>query len=316
MIKNCWEVFPIRCFKSFDFLIFCQFLNKFLLLLSSGPKVFLPAFMRTSYLIIIVIMLFITGCIKKIENHYIFHPNKDINSTPEAWGLKYEDVAFVTEDGLTLNGWFIPGRAGADGKLHTFLWFHGNGGNIGHRLDNIKMLYDKVPANIFIFDYREFGKSEGKISEQGTYLDAKAALKYLYSREDTNNEKIIFFGRSIGSAVAVDLAVKEKCCALVLETPLTSLKDMAKSLYPYHPLGFIMQSKYDSIAKIRDIKVPVLIIHGDKDEMVPYEQGRRLYDAANSPKEFYTIPGAVHNDTYIVGGEEYFDTIGKFVSKY
>ncbi len=253
-----------------------------------------------------------------IEKSLVFFPYKSNDSTtPDIFGIEYDDVTFQTEDGLNLNGWFIPGRKTTpDDDLHTLLWFHGNAGNINRRLDNLKMLHDRVPVNVFIIDYRQYGKSEGKISEQGTYLDAKAALSYLHSRKDINNAKIIFFGRSLGSAVAVDLAVKEKCCALILETPFTSIKEMGKELYPHLLIILhLLRTKYDSLSKIGKIKVPTLIMHGDKDELVPIEQGRKLYEQANEPKEFYTIPGAMHNDTHIVGGEEYFDVIKRFVSK-
>ena len=270
-----------------------------------------------SLIFIIIFILFIMVFMSFIEKRLIFIPDKDLYTTPGDWGLEYDDVTFHTEDGLKLNGWFIPGKTKSltDDNLFTLLWFHGNAGNISHRLENIKMLYDRVHINIFIFDYRQYGKSEGKVSEQGTYIDARAALVYLKSRKDINHERIIIFGRSIGSAVAVDLAVKGKCCALILETPFTSMKDLAKYLYPFLPIGYILQTKYDSISKIRDIKVPTLIMHGDKDELVPIEQGRKLYETANEPKEFYTIPGATHNDTYVVGGEEYFDVIRRFVDK-
>ena len=266
----------------------------------------------------VLITVFIMILPRFIEKKLVYYPNKGNDSTtPDAYGLQYDDVTFRTEDGLNLNGWFVPGKKSSpDDNLHTLLWFHGNAGNINRRLDNIKMLHDRVPANVFIIDYRQFGKSEGKISEQGTYLDAKAALSYLHSRKDINNEKIIFFGRSLGSAVAVDLAVKEKCCALILETPFTSIKEMGKKLYPFLFMSLhFLRTKYDSLSKISKIKVPTLIMHGDKDELVPIEQGKMLYEKANEPKEFYTIPGAMHNDTHIVGGEEYFDVIKNFISK-
>lgn len=264
-----------------------------------------------------LIILFIVIFPKFIEKRLIFHPDRGNHSiTPDVYGLEYDDVTFRTEDGLNLNGWFVPGKKSSSVEdLHTLLWFHGNAGNINNRLENIKMLHDRVPVNIFIIDYRQYGKSEGKVSEQGTYIDAGAALTYLYSRKDINHEKIIFFGRSLGSAVAIDLAVKENCCALILETPFTSIKEMGKELYLLLPINLFLRTKYDSLSKIRDVKVPTLIMHGDKDELVPFEQGRKIYEAANEPKEFYTIPGANHNDTYIVGGEEYFDTIRNFVNK-
>ena len=274
----------------------------------------LKRFIIYSALITVLIMIFP----KFIEKRLIFFPDKSNDSTtPDAYGIEYDDVTFRTEDGLNLNGWFVSGKKSSpDDNLHTLLWFHGNAGNINRRLDNIKMLHDRVPVNVFIIDYRQFGKSEGKVSEQGTYLDAKAALSYLHSRKDINNEKIIFFGRSLGSAVAVDLAVKEKCCALVLETPFTSIKEMGQTLYPFLSISLhFLRTKYDSLSKIKQIKVPTLIMHGDKDELVPFEQGMKLYEHANEPKEFYTIPGANHNDTHIVGGEEYFDVIRDFVNK-
>ncbi len=278
------------------------------------------------FLIFIVItIILIMGFISFIEKQYIFHPNKDIYSTPEDLGLKYDDIMFTTEDGLKLNGWFVPGKMDSQTResmdpqnsesMNTLLWFHGNAGNISHRIENIEMLYDRLLVNIFIFDYRQFGKSEGKISEQGTYIDARAALKYLHSRKDVDPEKIIFFGRSLGSAVAVDLALKEKCRALILESPFSSIKEMVKALYPFLPISYFVRTKYDTLSKIRDVKAPVLIIHGDKDDLVPIEQGRKLYETANGPKEFYTIPEANHNDTYIAGGEKYFDVIRRFVSK-
>ncbi|ODS34845.1 MAG: Alpha/beta hydrolase family protein [Candidatus Scalindua rubra] len=274
------------------------------------------------YLVIIILLIMIFP--KFIEKRLIFHPDKSNDSiTPDVYGLEYDDVTFQTEDGLNLNGWFVPGKKSSpDDDLpacragrHTLLWFHGNAGNINHRLDNIKMLYDRVPVNVFIFDYRQYGKSEGRVSEQGTYIDARAALSYLRSRKDINHEKIIFFGRSLGSAVAVELALKEKCCAMILETPFTSIKEMGKKLYPFLPISLFIRTKYDSLSKIGDIKVPILIMHGDKDELVPIEQARKLYETADEPKEFYTIPGATHNDTHIVGGEEYFDVIKRFVNK-
>ncbi len=265
----------------------------------------------------VLIILFIMILPKFIEKGLIFHPDKGNDSiTPDAYGIEYDDVTFRTEDGLNLHGWFVPGKKSSpDVDLHTLLWFHGNAGNINHRLGNIKMLYERVPVNVFIIDYRQYGRSEGKISEKGTYIDAGAALAHLHSRKEINQEKIIFFGRSLGSAVAVELALKEKCRALILETPFTSILEMGKTLYPFLPVSLLLKTKYDSLSKIRNIKVPILIMHGDKDDLVPFEHGKRLYDIANEPKEFYTIPGAGHNDTHIVGGDEYFDVIRNFVKK-
>ncbi len=273
----------------------------------------LKRFVVYSVLIILFIMIFP----RFIEKGLIFHPDRGNDSiTPDAYGIEYDDVTFRTEDGLNLHGWFVPGKKSSpDEDLHTLLWFHGNAGNINHRLENIKMLHERVQVNVFIIDYRQYGRSEGKISEKGTYIDAGAALAHLHSRKEINQEKIIFFGRSLGSAVAVELALKEKCRALILETPFTSILEMGKKLYPFLPDSLLLKTKYDSLSKIRNIKVPILIMHGDKADLVPFEHGKRLYDIANEPKEFYTIPGAGHNDTHIVGGDEYFDVIRNFVKK-
>ena len=238
---------------------------------------------------------------------FIFYPDDYFIGDPSDWGMPFEDVYFSTEDGLTLNGWFVPGD-----KEMTWLWFPGNAGNISYRLDNLRLLHHRLSLNIFIFDYRGYGRSQGRPSEEGTYLDAEAALTYLRSRRDIDPEAIIFFGRSLGSAIAVNLATKHKCLGLILESPPTSLVGMMKRLFPSLPPEEL-PIKYDSLSKIKRISVPLLILHGDCDEVVPFFMGRKLYEAANEPKQFYTIENAGHNDTYMVGGEEYFQAIEDFI---
>jgi fermentation-respiration switch protein FrsA (DUF1100 family) len=244
-----------------------------------------------------------------IESNFIFFPEKAIAATPGSVGLDFEDVYFTTIDDVKLHGWFVPGESEV-----TWLWFHGNAGNIGHRLDNLSILRDRLGVSVFLFDYRGYGLSEGQVSEDGTYLDAEAALAYLRSRQDVDRGKIVFFGRSLGCAVAVDLASRRRPHGLILESPFTSISDMAKRTVPLIPLGALLRTKFDSLSKIDGISAPLLILHGDRDEMVPIELGQQLYEAANEPKEFYTIPGAGHNDTYVVGGEEYFAVLSRFLA--
>ena len=227
---------------------------------------------------------------------------------PSLLGIDYEDIYFTTEDGIRLNGWLTRGN-----RDIVLLWFHGNAGNISHRLDNLALLHRKLGVGVFIFDYRGYGNSEGKPSEEGTYLDAQAALNYLHSRRDLNPDHIIFFGRSLGSAVAVDLASKQNCPGLILESPFTSIKDMVKRLIPFMP-GAIIRIKYDSIPRIKRVTAPLLILHGNQDEVVPFTLGKRLYEEANEPKEFYVINGAGHNDTYLVGGEKYLSKLDDFIT--
>ena len=243
-----------------------------------------------------------------IEKGFIYYPERLILGKPSDLGMEYEDVYFPTEDGLKLNGWFTRGE-----RDITWLWFPGNAGNISYRLDNLGILHQKLGVNAFIFDYRGYGNSQGRVSEKGTYLDAQAALSYLRSRRDINPAHIVLFGRSLGSAIAVDLASKQKCLGLILESPFTNVKDMVRRVIPFLP-GGIIRTKYDSISKIKRVTVPLLILHGNHDEVVPLELGKRLYEAANEPKEFYIIDGAGHNDTYLVGGEEYFAKLDEFIT--
>jgi hypothetical protein len=260
-------------------------------------------------LLSLVIFALLGGHNTVIERNLIFFPEKTIAATPGDWGLHFEDVYFTTADGVALHGWFVPGQSEV-----TWLWFHGNAGNISHRLENLSLLRDYLGVNIFLFDYRGYGRSEGQVSEEGTYRDAEAALAYLRSRQDVDPGKILFFGQSLGCAVAVDLASRHRPYALILESPFTSISDMAQRATPLLPIGALLRTKYDSLSKIGGISAPLLILHSDRDEVVPFESGRQLFEAANEPKEFYVIRGAGHNDTYMVGGEEYFAALKQFLA--
>ncbi len=246
-----------------------------------------------------------------LDRYFVFFPDRQIHRTPEDLGLQYEDVFFTTSDGVRLHGWFIP----SDGDT-TVVWLHGNAGNISHRVDNLLMMNHMLGVNVFIIDYRGYGRSGGAPSEKGLYRDAEAALAYLSSRPQTGDDRLIFFGRSLGAAVAVELATRAAPHALILESPFTSVREMAKLSYPFMPAPFLtlpIRSRFDSLAKITNVHAPVMVLHGDMDDIVPFEIARRLYDAANEPKRFYTIEGAGHNDTYAVGGAAYFDALKAFI---
>lgn len=262
---------------------------------------------RNSVFLLLLIMVF--GC--SIENALIFQPSSALVATPEDVGLPYEDVTLRTKDGVRINGWFVPFA----GARSTLLWLHGNAGNISHRVHNMRKLRDRVPAHIFIIDYRGYGRSEGTASEQGTYADAQAAMAYLRARNDVDANEIIVFGRSLGAAVALELAVSDGIRALILESPFTSIRAMARKILPLLPIGPLLSTRYDNLAKIQNLRIPLLILHGNRDGIVPYQQGRELYQAAPEPKSFYTIEGAGHNDTYLVGGEGYFKIIADFVTR-
>jgi fermentation-respiration switch protein FrsA (DUF1100 family) len=245
----------------------------------------------------------------RLEDSLIFQPSAEIVHTPRDIGLEFEDLFFTATDGVRLNGWFIPHRE----ARATLVWFHGNAGNISHRVENIKLLHDKVKVHIFIFDYRGYGRSDGSVSEEGTYRDGAAALDFVRKQLRVDAKNLIIFGRSLGAAVAAEMAGRFEIRGLILETPFTSIRDMAKTVFPLLPIGLLLQTRYDVVEKVGRIKVPLLVLHGDHDDVVPYEQGKKVFAAAREPKEFYTIKGATHNDTYIVGGDAYFGRLRRFI---
>lgn len=237
-----------------------------------------------------------------VDRYLIFFPQRDLDGTLADRGLEFKDVFFEASDGVRLHGWFVPGTTDK-----TIVWFHGNAGNIGHRVDNIAELHNRLGVSIFIFDYRGYELSDGSPSEKGTYLDAEAALAYVGSREDAGAGEGIYFGRSLGCAVAAELAVRSPPNALILESGFTSVQEMASVHYPVIGVfGRLVQTRFDCRAKLWDIHVPVLVMHGDRDEIVPFSMGRKLYEAANEPKRLYALEGAGHNDTYVAGGDGYY----------
>jgi len=234
-----------------------------------------------------------------MQSKFLYYPIKNISITPQEIGIGFEDVFFTTADNVKLNGWYIP----AKNAQFTILFCHGNGGNIMHRLDNIQLL-NNLGVNCFIFDYRGYGKSAGKVTEAGTYLDAKAAYNWLINEKKIDPQRIILFGRSLGGSIAAQLAANVETVALVLESTFTSYVDMGKKFYWYMPVKYFARYKYRTIDYVKDVNVPVLVIHSPDDELVPFEFGRLLYQAANEPKEFVEISGG-HNDGFLTSGQTY-----------
>jgi fermentation-respiration switch protein FrsA (DUF1100 family) len=246
------------------------------------------------------------------EKGIVFFPESYLEATPKDFRLEdYEDVFFPAKDGTRLHGWFVSGPD----KRAVLLWFHGNAGNISHRLHNLKKLHDALQIPIFIFDYREYGLSEGEISKSGTFSDAHGAFQYLIDEKQFKASSVILFGRSLGTALAVDIASKIKCLGVILEAAFTSTDDMMQRYFPFFTPPQMSSVKYDSLSLIHNIQSPILFIHGQFDQTIPVAMALRLFERARSPKEFYEIPGANHNDTYLVGGHEYFAIWQKFLIK-
>ncbi len=227
--------------------------------------------------------------VRYLESVGVFFPSRKVAVNPSVVGLPWEDVYFKTRDNVTLNGWFLKDPQ----AFSTIIFAHGNAGNMSDRLLKIKFFYD-LGLNVFIFDYRGYGKSEGKPSEAGIYLDAKTAYDYLQSRGDVNMKNIILYGASIGGTVVIDLATHRNAALLVVESSITNAQDMANIHYPFVPL-FFLSLKFDSINKVKSLTVPKLFIHSPDDEVVPYWVGQKLFEAAAGPKEFLEAHGG-HND--------------------
>jgi fermentation-respiration switch protein FrsA (DUF1100 family) len=251
------------------------------------------------------------GCNGFLERIAVCFPQKGHDGRPEDFRLTARDLFFETKDRVRLHGWLFS----ADFKGPYLLWCHGNAGNISHRLENIALLLKKG-INVFIFDYRGYGKSEGTVSEQGFYRDARAAWDCLLKEGSTTPSQIVLFGRSLGCAVAVDLALQVPAAGLILESGFPHLGTMARYHYPFVLSEKFLSGRYDALSKITRVKMPVLVVHGTKDSIVPISLGRRLFQAAPEPKSFYEIPGADHNDTYIIGGEAYFQMIREAIRKW
>lgn len=236
-----------------------------------------------------------------LEQHYIYFPDRQLIATPAAVGLAYDEAPFAAADGVRLHGWYLAGEAGQP----VVLFCHGNAGNISHRLEALRLLHT-LGVSVFIFDYRGYGLSEGKPSEKGTYADARGALAWLTERGWTP-ARIIYFGESLGAAVALQLAVEKPPAGLVLESPFTSIAAMGRHHSPmlHFLLGWLLDARYDNLAKIVKLRSPLLIVQGEADTIVPPAMAQQLFVAANEPKILRRIPGAGHNDLLFVDGRAY-----------
>lgn len=244
------------------------------------------------------------------DQMFVYYPSPWIERDwARVSGLPLQDIWFQSLDGTRLFGWYVE----SSGSTGVMLWCHGNAGNIIHRLDNLAELY-RVGISVFLFDYRGYGRSSGKPSEDGLYQDALAAYAYLTDTRRMASERIVLFGRSLGAAVAGFVASRRPAAGLILESPFPSIKVLAKSQSFGLPAHWLLQSRYDLVERLKDIRVPILVVHGDRDTVVPIELGRQVFDAANPPKSFFIVEGADHNDTYLVGRKPYFARMRRFAN--
>ncbi len=265
------------------------------------------AIFRTFLFLIVVFFLFFLF-MKFFQKNNIFFPVAELAATPKYFNLAYKDIYLETEDKVKLNGWFIPYN---DAHL-TLLFFHGNGGNISHRLHKVSQL-QKLCLNIFLIDYRGYGKSQGKPSVSGIYKDAQAWLDYLTNEKKIKANNIVLYGESLGTSLAVHLAANHKVGGVILEGAFSSGRDMAKIIYPFIP-GIFLPNIFKNSEQIIKVKEPKLFIHSKVDEIVPLALARKLYNLAPEPKEFIEIIGG-HNTAYIDAEEEYLASLVDFLQK-
>jgi len=241
--------------------------------------------------------------------YYPDMPSRVLQGSPADIGLAYDTVWLMAGDGTRLHAWFVP----ATTARGTLLFNHGNAGNIGDRLDSIS-LFHSLGLNVLIYDYRGFGESEGKPSEQGTYLDANVAWDYLLEERMISPQEIIIFGRSLGAAMAADLASQNLSAGVILESAFTSVPDMAASLYPWLPVRWLSRYQYNNLEKIDRITSPLLVMHSRADEIIPFTHGEQLFAHANEPKQFLELSGG-HNDGYHVSRKVYVKAMQQFLDE-
>lgn len=241
------------------------------------------------------------------QSHLVYFPQQQIGQTPKAIDLDYTSVHIATSDGETLHGWWVP----APDANGTVLFFHGNAGNISHRLDYLKM-FKQLGYNTLLFDYRGYGQSSGTPSESGTYLDAQATWRYLIETQRIAPAQIVLFGESLGGAVAAWLAARENPGLLVLASTFTSVPDLAAEIYPFLPVRWISRFQYNTMESLKSVTCPVFIAHSPQDEIIPFEHGQQLFQVASEPKQFLTLQGG-HNTGFIFMQPAWIKSLGKFM---
>ncbi len=247
-----------------------------------------------------------------LKNTLAFHPNRVVHTSPATYGLPYEEVWFGGRDGRTLHGWYIPSfKQSSDSPEPLFIWFHGNAGNIAHRLPQLQLLYQQVGGSHFLFDYQGFGQSHGKPTIPGILADGRDVVALVRSRGWATGKRLVYFGESLGCAVIVELAIERPPDRVILSAPFYSLRAMGQLVLP--PLAFLVDGDLNNARLIGQLRAPLLVIHGTADETVPFQQGQDLYDLASQPKVFHTVPGGGHTDLHEVGGDAYLRVMRDFV---
>jgi len=259
-------------------------------------------FVAAGYVVLVVLVYFMQGRMVYLAEV----PGRTLTMTPADVGLTYQDVSIETTDGVTLHGWFIAGQSS-----QVLLFFHGNAGNISHRLDSIWQ-FQSLGLSILIIDYRGYGQSAGRTTEMGMYRDADAAWRYLIESRGIVANDIVIFGRSLGGSVASRLASENQPLALIVESSFTSIPDIAQDLYPWLPARWLSRLNHATREYVRDVRCPILVIHSRDDEIIPFRHGETIFASANEPRTLLTLRGG-HNDAFLIDESVYVEGLRAFL---
>ena len=248
--------------------------------------------------------------IRRLLNSLLYFPSRAIAETPDRAGLSYRDLELETDDGERLHGWWVG--AGADPLGHLLLC-HGNAGNVGDRVLHAAVL-TAAGFDVLLFDYRGYGRSTGRPGEEGTYRDARAALRCLLEQPGVDPGRVVYLGESLGGAVALDLALERPPAGIVLLSAFTGVRELGRLHYPFVPAALVPDA-YPALRRIRELRAPLLVLHSDRDDIAPLSQGRALFEAAPEPKHMHVFPGLGHNDLVPFAGAELAQAIAAWVSR-
>jgi len=254
----------------------------------------------------VAVIAAVLALIWTMQRRFIYFPASGVPAPSEIGLTDVELVTFETIDRLSLSGWFFA--ASGPSPRVTVLVFNGNAGNRAH-LGPLAAALQRHGFQVLLVDYRGYGGNPGAPSKNGLAADGRAARAYLAGRPDVDLSRLVYFGESLGTAVAVDLAVEHPPAALVLRSPFTSMGDLGQHHYPFLPVGLLLRDRFAVIDQIQRVRVPLLVIAGGHDRIVPIENSRRLYDAAVAPKTLLVLPDADHNDYELLAGDEMIQAI-------
>lgn len=251
--------------------------------------------------------------IRSCERRTLYSPSLLVKVTPASIKLPFDNIVIATADGVNIHGWFVPAASGAESgpSGDTLLFFHSGAGNISDRLDKLRLFHD-IGLNVFLLDYRGYGKSAGEPSERGLALDALAAYFYLVGKRGVPPERLFLYGESLGAAVAIELATKVRAAGLITEAAFVSLPERFRQDWPLIPWNLLLRDKYDSLSKINDVRMPLLFLHRLDDERIPFTDSQRLYGSARHPNQLVELHGK-RADAFVNSFDTCYHTIAGFV---